>query len=211
MATTAARDYYRRDGVRITHDPYAVGMAAKYGSPGATDPEGFDPYADAVGAGIYGGNVLYNKDGSVVIGAQYQDHNPRPGPVYARTGYSEMSAAVGAGPEAVASVLARDPSLRAEISTGGAQPLHTCGMSNRGQMSTEVLVKAGAELDAIDTYGYTPLMRMASNNLAVGAQVLVDAGADINFRTAGGETPLRVAQSSRALAVVAVLQKAGAK
>ena len=31
----AARpEYYRRDGVRITHDPYAAGVAAKYGSLG---------------------------------------------------------------------------------------------------------------------------------------------------------------------------------
>ncbi len=45
-------DYYRHDGVRITHDPYSAGMAAKYGTPGNTDSEGFDPYADSVGAGL---------------------------------------------------------------------------------------------------------------------------------------------------------------
>ena len=48
---------YRADGVRITHDPYAPGVAEKYGLPGRTDPEGFDPYADTVGPGIYGGSV----------------------------------------------------------------------------------------------------------------------------------------------------------
>merc|ERR1712178_548939 len=47
--------HYRKDGVRITHNPYAPGMAEKYGTPGATDQEGFDPYADTVGPGIYGG------------------------------------------------------------------------------------------------------------------------------------------------------------
>jgi hypothetical protein len=35
---------YRLDDVRITHDPYAPGMAEKYGRPGKTDHEGFDPY-----------------------------------------------------------------------------------------------------------------------------------------------------------------------
>ncbi len=39
---------YRKDGVKIDFDPYAPGMAAKYGLPGSTDPEGFDPYADTV-------------------------------------------------------------------------------------------------------------------------------------------------------------------
>ena len=65
-------------GVRITHDPFAAGMAEKYGRPGETDNEGFDPYADSVGPGIYGGIVKREADGSVVIGQQYQNHNPRP-------------------------------------------------------------------------------------------------------------------------------------
>ena len=39
------REHYRADGVRIQHDPYQEGMAEKYGRPGETDQEGFDPYA----------------------------------------------------------------------------------------------------------------------------------------------------------------------
>ena len=30
-------EYYRADGVRITHDPYHPSMAEKYGLPGETD------------------------------------------------------------------------------------------------------------------------------------------------------------------------------
>ena len=60
--------HYRHDGVRIQHDPYAPGMAEKYGTPGNTDDDGFDPYADSVGAGIYGGTVKRRaSDGGVVI------------------------------------------------------------------------------------------------------------------------------------------------
>ena len=40
-------ELYRKDGVRIAHDPYASGMAEKYGAPGKTDVDGFDPYADS--------------------------------------------------------------------------------------------------------------------------------------------------------------------
>ena len=50
-SVAADGSYYRHDGVRITHDPYAPGMASKYGMPGKTDREGFDPYADSVGKG----------------------------------------------------------------------------------------------------------------------------------------------------------------
>jgi len=45
MSREKQQQHYRADGVRITHDPYATGMAEKYGQPGETDNEGFDPYA----------------------------------------------------------------------------------------------------------------------------------------------------------------------
>jgi hypothetical protein len=32
--------HYRKDGVKIDHDPYAKGMAEKYGLRGNSDPEG---------------------------------------------------------------------------------------------------------------------------------------------------------------------------
>ena len=74
-AAAADGNYYRSDGVRITHDPSAPEMAAKYGRPGGTDRDGFDPYADSVGAGIYGGTVERGADGSVTIGRQYQQQS----------------------------------------------------------------------------------------------------------------------------------------
>lgn len=36
----SGKEYYRADGVRIDFDPYAPGLAEKYGLPGNTDPEG---------------------------------------------------------------------------------------------------------------------------------------------------------------------------
>ena len=63
------RDLYRADGVRITHDPFEPGMAEKYGAPGKTDSEGFDPYADSVGPGIYGGIVKRDANGQVIFGS----------------------------------------------------------------------------------------------------------------------------------------------
>ena len=38
-----------------------VELAAKYGEPGRTDDEGFDPYADTVGPGIYSGCVQVSR------------------------------------------------------------------------------------------------------------------------------------------------------
>ena len=57
--------------------------------------EGFDPYADTVGPGIYGGVVKRDVEGRVVKGAQFQGHNSRPGPVYAGGGYTPASRSRG--------------------------------------------------------------------------------------------------------------------
>jgi hypothetical protein len=157
-AGPAQRDgsFYRKsDGVRIAHDPFAAGMAERYGRPGQTDSEGFDPYRDSVGPGIYGGivkrHVYYLDDAamdvdaptalgfSVVIGKQYQDHNPNPGPVYAGGGYAPVVEAVqryhewlsfsfGIPPRSsLEELLAKHPDLVNDVTTGGAQPLHMCG------------------------------------------------------------------------------------
>lgn len=198
--------YYRADGVRIAHDPYAPGMAEKYGAPGATDNEGFDPYADSVGPGIYGGVVKRDGAGRVVIGAQYQSHNPRPGPIYAGGGYTPTTRLL-ADAEKLAAWLDAHPDLVNEISTGGAQPLHNCGMSAKNQAAVGVLVARGADVEAVDTYGYTPLQRMASNNLAIGAGLLLDAGADPAFTGGSGETAADVARAGAARDVLAVLAR----
>ncbi len=197
----------RPDGVRIAYDPFAPGMAEKYGRPGHTDQEGFDPYSDTVGPGIYGGVVQRDATGAVVWGAQYQGHNSSPGPVYAGGGYTPTSRLVQrADLPALAAWLSAHPDLANEVSTGGATPLHMAGMSRSGQRSAALLAERGGAVEAVDTYGYRPLHRMASNNLAEGAAALLAAGADASARTRGGQTALQVARESGAKDVVKVLE-----
>jgi len=207
---SSASEYYRTDGVKIQHNPYATGMAAKYGLPGKTDSEGFDPYADTVGAGIYGGSVQRDGNQVVVMGSQYQNHNSRPGPLYNGTGYSLMSRAIHLGPEKVQEILHDHPILKDEISTGGATPLHMCGMSQQNQYSTQVLIDAGANIYEQDTYGYTALHRMASNNLDVGGAALVMAGQNPNAAMEGADsTPIGIAKRSRAIQFLMKMQALG--
>jgi len=207
-AHTDGKEYYRADGVRITHDPYAPGMAEKYGKPGAVDSEGFDPYRDTVGPGIYGGIVKRSKTGQVVIGRQYQNHNPRPGPVYAGGGYTPITQALK-NIESLKTLLGKYPDLVNDISTGGAMPLHMCGMSRSGQMATETIIAHGGDIEALDTYGMTPLHRMASNNLPVGAAALLRCGSDPTFTGNVGATPMDIARSSNARDVMKVLREHG--
>jgi len=100
--------------------------------------------------------------------------------------------------------------LKNEVSTGGARPLHVCGMSQRGQLSTQTLIEAGADIHALDTYNYNALHRMASNNLEIGAEALVKAGLDPNFRPPDSDcSPMDIAKRSRALKFLMTMQRLG--
>jgi len=204
------KDLFRADGVRIDFNPYAPGMAEKYGLPGKTDADGFDPYADTVGPGIYGGSVQRDPNNEVLIGDQYQNHNHLPGPVYQGDGYSLMSRAIHAGETKVKELLHDFPQLKDEVSTGGARPLHICGMSQKGQLATQALIDAGADLQALDTYNYNALHRMASNNLEIGGAALVKAGMDPHFKPPGADSsPIEIAQRSRAIQFLMAMQRLG--
>lgn len=105
----------------------------------------------------------------------------------------------------MATLLEKYPDLVNDITTGGAQPLHMCGMSKNKQHAVKYLVEHGADIEALDTYGMTPLHRMASNNLAAGAKMLLEAGADVTNTGKCGSSPLQVARGSAASAVMEVL------
>merc|ERR1711988_383850 len=92
-------------------------------------------------------------------------------------------------------LLDKYPDLVNEVSTGGATPLHMCGMGRDNQRSTAYVVSRGGNIEAVDTYGYRPIHRMASNNLAVGARALLEAGADVNAK-ARGSTPKQIAKEA---------------
>ena len=194
----------RADGIIVHFDPYSEEMMEKYGRPGETNDEGFNPYRDTVGPGIYGGIVKRDESGEIVIGEQYQQHNPNPGPVYAGGGYTPMSQALH-DENKLKNLLEKFPSLVNDVSTGGATPLHMCGMSQSGQRQTAIIISKGGDIEAVDTYGFRPLHRMASNNLAIGALALLEAGADVFARTDRGETAMSIARSAGAGDVLKVL------
>ena len=150
--------------------------------------------------------------GGIIIGKQFQEHNSLPGPVYAGGGYTELSQAIRKGPLEVEAALEAAPEMAFEISTGGATPLHVCAMSRVGQQSMQRLIDArhGADLDALDTWGYTALQRCATNGLAAGAMALVAAGAS-HSRPSGldgrGESARQLALRLRAFGVLKVFQQ----
>lgn len=136
-----------------------------------------------------------------------------PGPVYQGkgSGLTEWAQLIHDGKtEELEKMLRADSSILSDVATGGATPLHTCGMSERGQHATPTVLKYAslADMEAEDTCGrMKPLHRMASNNLAHGAEVLVRAGADPRATAGrGGPSVMDVAKQSGASEVVNVLR-----
>ena len=80
-------------------------------------------------------------------------------------------------------------------------------MGGDNQHSTDYIIKMGGNIEAIDTYGYRPLHRMASNNLAIGARALLEAGADLYARTSRGETATSIAKEAGANDVLKVFEE----
>lgn len=187
--------------------PLLLSMYQHRSSPKRAVTEGLDAEADAVGPGIYGGRVERDEAGAVVIGQQYEEYNPIPGPLYAGGGYTELAQAIREGDDTrVAQLLDNDPELVNDVLTGAASPLHLCGMAPRaGGAVTRVLCERGADLDARDSWGYTPLQRAATNDCVDAAKALLAAGASLEIPSgvdADGEDAYELAKRLRSYACI---------
>lgn len=84
----------------------------------------------------------------------------------------------------------------------GAEPLHAAAVGSPGsdawnppaQAATiALLIDAGADPNAVDMDGVTPLHRAVRTRCAAAVAALLDGGADAGRRNKGGSTPLRLA------------------
>merc|ERR1712032_1499505 len=158
---------------------------------------------DVVGAGVYGGIVKRDAQGKILVGDEWPEDNiapPAHNPVHStgpyldfskhtrsNRGYSKIALIIqqsrGQGAAELDALFQSIPEednrkkLANLVMTGGARPLHMCGMG-RGGDTTEfikVLIKYGADVNAKDNYEYTPMDRLSSNSVA-GNRVLQSHG-----------------------------------
>lgn len=107
----------------------------------------------------------------------------------------------------VASLVAQDPSLLQSADERGSTPLVLA--SYLGDLSTtKVLVKAGADLNAVGSTG-TALMGVSFKGYAEIAAYLLEQGADVNLGTPQG-TPLSFAAMFNKPAIISLLLDKGA-
>jgi hypothetical protein len=154
---------------------------------------------DVVGAGVYGGMIKRNDDGGIVVGDEWPENNlaiPAHNPVHgtgpyldftkyteSNRGYTAIAHVIMSGDvDGLDAMLASSGTNATKLSnlvmTGGARPLHMCGMSRGGDASAliQILLKHGADVNAKDNYELSPFDRLASNSVA-GNDALRRAGA----------------------------------
>jgi hypothetical protein len=156
---------------------------------------------DVVGAGVYGGIAKRDSSGRIIEGDEWPENNRAPpahNPVHSRGPYLDFSQLTpeNRGYSQIATVIMSGQAGRLEdllqsvsdveqrrrlanlVMAGGARPLHMCGMSRGGDASDliQLLVAAGADVNAKDNYEYTPMDRLSSNSVR-GNQLLRRHGA----------------------------------
>ena len=86
------------------------------------------------------------------------------------------------------------------------------GDSIRRGETIRVLIEAGADVNARDLGGMTPLMFASyKSTTSVVVTLLIEAGADVNAKTNGGKTALTYADYKDDTQVIRILKAAGAK
>ncbi|MHC9538403.1 MAG: ankyrin repeat domain-containing protein [Vulcanimicrobiota bacterium] len=126
----------------------------------------------------------------------------------------------------VKSIIETNPALlKAKLNYTGVTALHTAARYGQKEVA-DYLIQQGADVNALDIDGETPLHKTAMMYTLLGqfenayftkdgqlevAQMLVEKGADVNALSKKGETPLRKATMQQFFEMVKLLQSLGAK
>lgn len=117
---------------------------------------------------------------------------------------SLMSAATNNDVEGVKFFMHSDPVSINQKNFGGATALHLAARQG-GFEVVDILVKAGAKIDAVDNEGWTPLMRAANASNPKIVKLLIDNGADATAKNSVGESAIINSLNSRCDECLAII------
>jgi ankyrin repeat protein len=163
-----------------------------------------DPGRDPVDS-VATARALLDRDAKVDRAAQY---------VNSTAGWTPLLVAVHEGHPAVAAVLLErgaNPNARTEYGDGATALLLSIQHKDGAEEEMQALVLKGANINAANDKGVTPLMKAADERLAGIAKVLIERGASVDARDHAGHTALMFAAGSDARGIVDALLAAGAQ
>jgi hypothetical protein len=105
-------------------------------------------------------------------------------------------------------LLERGANVNAATNNDGWTPLHWAVDWGRRDV-VALLLRSGANVDAVDNYGWTPLHVAASDAPRDIVALLLRSGANVNAATNNGRTPLHVAVVEGRRDIVALLLQSG--
>jgi hypothetical protein len=90
----------------------------------------------------------------------------------------------------VVAFLDADPKCVNACNECGDTPLHKAIAPGRTEELVELLIARGANVNARDKYGWTPLFNATDDRRLSQARILISHGADVNAKDSHGNTPL---------------------
>lgn len=110
----------------------------------------------------------------------------------------------------VATLLEKHPDWLKQLDHENRTPLHTAALHAKNSALLRYLIAQGAEIEARDAYGSTPLLLAAESGDLPSVQLLLQLGADWSRATSDGASPLFIASQQGHLPVLQCLLQSGA-
>lgn len=118
-----------------------------------------------------------------------------------------MAAISGGNMDMIKNVMETRPELIKKRNKNGESAIHFAAASEQSTENLKLVVEHGANVNAKNKQGVTPLMIAVSNDDIEAVKFLLSKGADINARDKEGNTPLHIACDAGSIAMVELLCK----